>query len=173
MLPNRSLVVCCDQEEILKKWVDAINSHIQYERKTEHLKKIATLTPDVRSLNLNGCATINDASMGQLHLLRQLQTLDVEGCSITDRGVLALRKANGRITSLNLSGMSLSDSALELLVHGCNKLVCLQVRGGKRSPGTRASGHAGKRAIGQADKRPNQGKRPTRQPDTTHDQPVD
>lgn len=40
MLPNRSLVVCCDQEEILKKWVDAINSHIQYERKTEHLKKI-------------------------------------------------------------------------------------------------------------------------------------
>jgi len=40
VLPNRSLVVCCDQEEILKKWVDAINSHIRYERKTEHLKKI-------------------------------------------------------------------------------------------------------------------------------------
>ena len=67
--------------------------------------------------------------MGQMHLLRHLQTLDVEGCSITDRGVLALRKANGRITSLNLSGMTLSDSALELLVHGCNKLVSLQIRG--------------------------------------------
>ncbi len=40
VLPNRSLVVCCDQEEILKKWVDAINAHIRYERKTEHLKKI-------------------------------------------------------------------------------------------------------------------------------------
>lgn len=38
--PNRSLVVCCDQEDILKKWVDAINNHIKYERKTEHLKKI-------------------------------------------------------------------------------------------------------------------------------------
>jgi len=40
VLPNRSLVVCCDQEDILKKWVDAINGHIRYERKTEHLKKI-------------------------------------------------------------------------------------------------------------------------------------
>jgi phage terminase small subunit len=40
VLPNRSLVVCCDQEDILKKWVDAINAHIRYERKTEHLKKI-------------------------------------------------------------------------------------------------------------------------------------
>jgi len=40
VLPNRSLVVCCDQEDILKKWVDAINGHIRYERRTEHLKKI-------------------------------------------------------------------------------------------------------------------------------------
>jgi len=32
VFPNRSLVVCCDSEAILQKWVDSINAHIRAER---------------------------------------------------------------------------------------------------------------------------------------------
>ena len=90
----------------------------------EGLKYLAEMT-NLSQLIIDGGEThISDAGAAHLTNLVNLESLWLQGCTLTDRGLTSLLRAK-KLRSLQLSGGQFTDDGLRRLVEACPELVQL------------------------------------------------
>lgn len=77
---------------------------------------LGMLPPCLTGLHLRGCAEVDDARLGLLGSAPRLETLEIAGCAVTDRGLEHLGKSFTSLVSLSLAHCrGITDNGLRLL----------------------------------------------------------
>ena len=88
---------------------------------------VAEKFSDLQELNVAFCENIND---GALMALKNLTRLDMAGCNITDRGVIAVARNCPDLEVLNLwDCTNITDAGVRALSRGCPALYWLNLEG--------------------------------------------
>ena len=84
----------------------------------------------IRYLNIRGCESVSDKSLGALaKSCHRIRSLDVGKCDVTDEGIVRLAQGCSGLRKLSLRGLEMiSDAGLMAVAGGCSHLVQLNIQ---------------------------------------------